>query len=151
MINAKLNDKPFKDMFGGNFKKSFARSLPPGNRILNLSTDADYEYIKLFGKTTQYARVQAIANINETLNVVEGLYENSANITFNISYQGGWLVYDPYNGCETDPYPSGCVIEKFKDYWEMYRPSSTFDGRNAALLFTGKQISYNLAYPSGNL
>ena len=54
MVNAKFNDKSFKNIFAGNFKENFARSLPPGNRILNLSTDADLEYVKIFGKATQY-------------------------------------------------------------------------------------------------
>ncbi|MGI8641335.1 MAG: M12 family metallo-peptidase [Pyrinomonadaceae bacterium] len=144
MINAKFSNEPFKNIFAKNSLQSFARNLPPGDRILNLSTDADLEYIKIFGgKATQYARIQAISNINETLNVVEGLYETSVDVTFNIPYQGGWLVQDPYNPCAT----SECVLEKFKDYWNTNRPPATFDGRNAALLFTGKSVvNYNLAY-----
>ena len=87
--------------------------------------------------------------------MVEGLYENSANITFNIPYQGGWLVNDPYNPnnvCDTPTPPlymppAECVLDKFKNYWNSNRPPATFDGRNAAVLFTGKSIvHYNLAY-----
>ena len=144
MINAKFSNRPFDNGIAGTSLQGFTPSMAPGDRILNLTTDADLEYVKIFGgKATWYARIQAISNINETLNVVEGLYESSADVTFNIPYQGGWLVADPYQPCTT----SECVLEKFKDYWNANRPPATFDGRNAALLFTGKSVvHYNLAY-----
>lgn len=81
--------------------------------------------------------------------MVEGLYESSVDVTFNIPFQSGWRTIDPYNGCETADDKSGCVIGKFKDYWNANRPPATFDGRNSALLFTNKSIvNVNLAYPT---
>jgi len=144
MINSKFSNEFFKSGGGETSLQSLMPSMLPGDRILNLTTDADLEYVKIFGgKATWYARIQAISNINETLNVVEGLYESSVDVTFNIPYQGGWLVQDPYQPCTT----SECVLEKFKDYWNANRPPATFDGRNAAILFTGKSVvHYNLAY-----
>lgn len=148
LLNTKL---PRDQKKSGAFFRRIAYSsndtfVSPGDRILNLSTDADIEYVKLFGfgKATYYGLINAISNINETLNVVEGLYEDSVQITFNIPYQGGWLVTDPFgSGCST----AECVLENFKDWWNTNRPSATFDERDAALLFTNKSVvNYNLAY-----
>jgi hypothetical protein len=118
---------------------------PPGDRILDLST-ADKDYIRIIGNghVTQYNLVRAIQNINEILNVVEGLYEDSVDVTFNIPFQSGWLVQDPYGvGCSN----SECIVGTFRDWWNLNRPPATFDGRDAALLFSGKSTATdNWAY-----
>lgn len=155
IVNAKFSSKPFNSIFAEKLSRSFTLSLPPGDRILNLSTDADHEYVKIFGggRANSYAFHQAIASINETLNVIEGLYESTVDITFTIQSQGGWLVQDPYaDGCGISGNQTECVLENFKNYWNNNRPAGTYDQRNAAILFTGKTtVIYNRAYDYGTI
>lgn len=152
MVNAKFNGNSFKSPFTGFPFASKSALVQPGDRILNLATDADYEYLKIFGynRQTQYdfsvALQAANANINETLNVVEGLYESSLNITFNVVFQYGWMYQDPFNNYDTVEHDAYFVLDAFKNWWNTYRPAGT-NGRNAAILFTGKPgVSLNLAY-----
>lgn len=75
--------------------------------ILQLATDADFEYYDQYGHSTNN-------RIQDILNVVEGLYiEADFHIDIEITYQNYWTISrDPYR--PTDPAE---LLAAFKGYW----------------------------------
>jgi hypothetical protein len=106
-----------------------ASSLPESVqalRVLEIATDADFEYV-----TTLGGAAQANAEILSILNMAEGVYEAQIGITFSITFQHTWSTADPFAGANDDAY-----VRNFAAYWETNFPRTTFP-RDAAHLFTG--------------
>jgi hypothetical protein len=95
-------------------------------RVIELATEADFEYVQSFGGSAQ-----ANAEILSILNMVEGVYERELNLTFDITFQHTWTTPDPFVGVNSDAF-----LRSFQSYWNT--TYSTVP-RDAAHLFTAKQ------------
>lgn len=95
-------------------------------RVLELTTDADFEYVALLGGVDQ-----ANAEIRSILNMIEPVYESQLGITFTINFQHSWTTPDPFVGINDDAY-----VRNLAAYWEQNFPR-TQNPRDAMHLFTG--------------
>jgi hypothetical protein len=96
-------------------------------RIVELATEADFEYVAQLGGARQ-----ANDEILSTLNIVEGMFERDFNLSISVTYQHTWSTADPFNGATTNT-----LLVSFRDYWNVNLPQSQYP-RSAAHLFTGK-------------
>ena len=94
-------------------------------RVIELATDADFEYVQAFGGSSQ-----ANAEILSILNMVEGVYERELNLTFDIVFQHSWTTPDPFTGVNGDAF-----LRSFQNYWNA---NFSTVARDAAHLFTAK-------------
>ncbi len=93
-------------------------------RILEVATDADFEYFKNNGKNTN-------ARILNDMNIVAGIYMSTFNIRLMVNYQHVYTTAnDPYTS--TDP---SKLLKEFTNYWNKNR---TEVKRDVAHLFTSK-------------
>jgi len=93
-------------------------------RILEVATDADFEYFKNNGKNTN-------ARILNDMNIVAGIYMSTFNIRIMVNYQHVYTTSDdPYTS--TDP---SKLLMEFTNYWNKNR---TDVKRDVAHLFTSK-------------
>jgi len=93
-------------------------------RILEVATDADYEYFKNNGKNTN-------ARILNDMNIVAGIYMSTFNIRIMVNYQHVFTTAnDPYTA--TDP---SKLLTEFTNYWNK---NMTGVKRDVAHLFTSK-------------
>ena len=93
-------------------------------RILEVATDADYEYFKNNGKNTN-------ARILNDMNIVAGIYMSTFNIRIMVNYQHVFTTADdPYTS--TDP---SKLLMEFTNYWNK---NMTGVKRDVAHLFTSK-------------
>lgn len=102
---------------------------PTSIRIIEIATDADYEYVQAKGGATQ-----ANNEIVNTINMAEGVYERDLGLTFDIVYQHAWTGPDPYPSQHYETF-----LTPFQNYWENNFPRTQFP-RDAAFLFTGSDI-----------
>ena len=94
-------------------------------RVLELATEADFEYVQAFGGSNQ-----ANAEILSILNMVEGVYERELNLTFDVTFQHTWTTADPFAGANGDAF-----LRSFQAYWNA---NFSTVPRDAAHLFTAK-------------
>lgn len=93
-------------------------------RILEVATDADFEFFKNNGKNTN-------ARILNDMNIVAGIYMSTFNIRLMVNYQHVYTTADdPYTS--TDP---SILLTEFTNYWNKNR---TDVKRDVAHLFTSK-------------
>lgn len=97
-----------------------------GLRVLEIDTDADFEYVTTLGGANQ-----ANAEIRSILNMAEGVYESQLGVTFSINFQHTWSTADPFAGANDDAY-----VRNFATHWETNFPRTSYP-RDAAHLFTG--------------
>lgn len=95
-------------------------------RVLELTTDADFEYVTLLGGANQ-----ANAEIQTILNMVEPVYESQLGITFTLGLQHTWSTADPFTGANDDAF-----VRNLAAWWEQNFPRST-NPRDVMHLFTG--------------
>jgi len=119
---------------------------PTTVRIIEIATDADYEYVQVSGGATQ-----ANNEIVNIINMAEGVYERDLGLTFDIVYQHAWISPDPYPSQHFETF-----LMPFQSYWET---NFTHIPRDAAYLFTGSDIQgtpatgdpYGVAYGYGKI
>ena len=81
----------------------------PTNYVVDVATEADYEYVQILGGSTE-----AKSNIEGILNVIAEVYQNELLVTLRISFQHVWATEDdPYTDT-TDP---EVVESEFASYW----------------------------------
>jgi hypothetical protein len=94
-------------------------------RAVELSTDADFEYVTTLGGASQ-----ANAEILSILNMVEPVYESQLGITFSIGLQHTWTTADPFTGANDDAF-----VRNLAAWWEQNFPRAQ-NPRDAMHLFT---------------
>jgi hypothetical protein len=121
---------------------------------IELSTEADYEYVTALGGTSQAAN----SEIMSIMNMVEGIYQSQLNLTFTIVFQHTWTANnDPYTTTE----PGGCydnvicgpnpsqivphgILNEFMEYWNTNYPAAggvNNPKRDLAHMWTGKDVN----------
>jgi hypothetical protein len=95
-------------------------------RVLELATDADFEYVTLL-----LGASQANAEIQSILNMVEPVYQSQLGITFTLNLQHTWTTADPFTGANDDAF-----VRNLAAYWEQNFPRAQ-NPRDAMQLFTG--------------
>jgi hypothetical protein len=98
-------------------------------RVVQLATDADYEYVTAAG-----GPAAANAEILSVMNQVEAVYEREVGLTFEITYQHVWAApNDPYTS--TDP---GTLLNELTNHWNANFGNIV---RDLAHLWTGKDLT----------
>jgi len=103
---------------------------PP--RIIDLATDADFEYFTDLGGTTA-----ANNEIISIMNQVEGIYNTQFGLQFEIVFQNVF-------GTAADPYSStvsNTILSEFANHWNSTRGGIS---RDLAHLWTGKDLDDNV-------
>jgi hypothetical protein len=106
-------------------------AAPQALRVIEIATDADFQYLAVFGNSPTRANDEILS----VLNMVEGVYENELGLTFSVVYQHTWTTQDPFTGADR---PS--LLASFKDYWNANFPASQIP-RDTAHLFSGKSFA----------
>ncbi len=132
--------------FGKNYVLPNGSSDLTGLRVLELATEADFEYVSQNG-----GAAAANNQILGILNMVEGVYENELGLTISVVFQHGWTTDDPFdtnNPGTTDPNCQttlGKVLCNFKNHWNTTFPVSQ-NPRDTAHLWSGKQNIANQGF-----
>jgi hypothetical protein len=101
------------------------KSSSTGCKIIEIITEADYEFYQIRG----YSTTAANSSIVSVLNQVEGVYNSYFNIQLMITHQNVWTSSnDPYTSST-----SSTIISEVKSQWD---PNTL--GRDVVYLFTGK-------------
>jgi len=104
-------------------------------RVIEIATDADFEYTSATGSS-----LTTNADIMNTMNMVEGVYENELNITFQVVFQHTWTTGDPYTATNTDG-----LVRAFQGYWNTNYPTTQIP-RDTAHLWTAKSYASSQGY-----
>ena len=112
----KTADSPIADVLTGGVRIS---------RVLEIATDADYEWVTKAGGETQ-----ANSEILAMLNLAEGVFERQLGLTFSVTFQHAWTIPDPYR--ETPP---SNMFRDFQNYWNTKFKDVP---RDVTHLFSGK-------------
>jgi Metallo-peptidase family M12B Reprolysin-like/FG-GAP-like repeat/Reprolysin family propeptide len=112
---------------GTEFVSSRIESPTVVAKVLKIATEADFQYVSDFGGSAQ-----ANADILETLNMVEGVYENELGITIDVVFQHTWATSDPYPSSNAND-----VLQSFKAFWNTNYPTSQVP-RDLAHIWTAK-------------
>ncbi len=110
-----------------------AVSSPQTIRVVELATEADFQYASALGGASQ-----ANAEILSILNMTEGVYQNELRLTVRVVYQHVWTTNDPFSGVNT-----ATLLTSFQGYWNANRTNIS---RDAAHLFTGKSYALSSGY-----
>ena len=100
---------------------------PP--RVVDLATEADFEYFQFFGSA-----VAANNEIITIMNQVEGIYDAQLGLQFSIVFQSVWAT-------ASDPYTTtaaSAALDEFADFWIANRGSVS---RDLAHMWTGKNFN----------
>ncbi|HMQ05324.1 MAG TPA: FG-GAP-like repeat-containing protein [Pyrinomonadaceae bacterium] len=97
------------------------------SRNLEIATDADLQYVNIFG-----GAAQANSNIVSILNMVEGTFASELDIEITITYQHAWSSADPFAGAT-----SSDVLMNFMSHWNANFPRNSYP-RDTGHLFSGK-------------
>ena len=100
---------------------------PP--RTIDIATEADFEYFTALGSSVTNANNEII----DTMNQVEGIYNSTFGLQFNIVFQNVWATAgDPYSATAANS-----VLLEFTNFWNSNHGSIT---RDIAHLWTGKDM-----------
>jgi hypothetical protein len=100
-----------------------------GLRIVEIATDADFEFFRANGTSTN-------AVIEGIINQVDGIYQSELGIAFTITRQHVWATAD-------DPYTTTSpkkLLRQFKREWNRTGGTGAGVGRDVAHLFTGRDL-----------
>jgi hypothetical protein len=101
------------------------KSSSTGCKIIEIITEADYEFYQIRG----YSTTAANSSIVSVLNQAEGVFNSYFNIQLLITHQNVWTsANDPYSTSESDK-----LITELENNWD----SNTL-GRDVVYMFTGK-------------
>ncbi|MEO8647668.1 MAG: FG-GAP-like repeat-containing protein [Acidobacteriota bacterium] len=130
-------DLPTQIEYGNGLVQAQSLDGAQANKVIELATDADYEYVNVFGGASQ-----ANSQILSLLNMVEGTYSAELGLSISVVYQHTWTAPDPFGSTN-----SGGVLTNFLTHWNTNFPRSTYP-RDAAHLFSAKQyvLSMGIAY-----
>lgn len=103
------------------------QSPQAGLRILEVATEADFEFVTALGGVSQ-----ANAEILNILNMVDGVYQRELGLTISVVYQHSWTTADPFTNTSTNT-----VLLSFRDYWNLNLPATQIP-RDTVHLFSGK-------------
>ncbi|HEY0426798.1 MAG TPA: FG-GAP-like repeat-containing protein [Pyrinomonadaceae bacterium] len=109
---------------------------PQAFRVIEIATDADFQYLSFFGNSPDRVNTE-ILNI---LNMAEGVYQHELGLTLNVVYQHTWTTQDPYTGVDRPT-----LLTSFQNYWNANFPPSQIP-RDTAHLFTGKTFAQGGGY-----
>jgi Metallo-peptidase family M12B Reprolysin-like/Reprolysin family propeptide/FG-GAP-like repeat/FG-GAP repeat len=104
-------------------------------RVIEIATEADLEYVNATGNSAA-----TNADILNTINMVEGVYEDELGITFSVVYQHTWATADPFTGTGVDS-----LLRSFQAYWNTNNPV-TQTPRDTVHLWTGKSYAQAQGY-----
>lgn len=100
--------------------------------VLSLATDADYEFYQYYGS-------QSNNEILSIVNMIDGIYETSYNLTIIVVYQHVWTSSnDPYSGDPLSLSGSDLLVYELEQYWNTNMGSIN---RDLVHLFTGKRAN----------
>jgi len=97
----------------------------PSLRVIEIATDADYEWVTRFGGAEQ-----ANNEILSIINMAEGVYERQLGLTFSVTFQHAWTSPDPYRTVSMS-----YVFNDFANYWN---DNFSHINRDVAHLFSDK-------------
>ena len=98
--------------------------------VLELAVEADHAYYLEHGADT-------VADIEQVLNIVEGIFESELGITFELTAIDVVDVGpDPYTASE-----SGLLLDQFQNHWNA---NNSGIPRDVAHLFTGRAMEQNV-------
>lgn len=101
---------------------------PP--RVVELATEADFEYFTTFGSSEVAARNEIISIVNQ----VEGIYNTQFGLRFSIVFQNVWATSsDPYTTADPDT-----ALDQFRDHWNGNHVTVA---RDLAHMWTGKDFN----------
>ena len=104
---------------GVNRVEARANSATPANYVVDVATEADYEYVQALGGSESANR-----EIEGILNQVEGVYQSELLLQLRISFQHTW-------GTEEDPYTASNtsdLLAEFSKYWnDHYAEKEDYD------------------------
>lgn len=112
---------------GKEFVIAKALQTPQTMRVLEIATEADFDFVNSAGGTGG-----AMSKIASILNMVEGVYENELNLTLSITYQHFYSAPDPFDGTNAN-----ALLVSFQNYWNANYPTAQYP-RDTAHLFTYK-------------
>ena len=99
---------------------------PATNYVVDVATEADYEYVQALGGSEEANR-----EILGIMNQVEGVYQSELLLQLRVSFQHAWATEDPY-----DKTSKHACLHDFRDYWNNnFADSQIYD---LAHLWTGK-------------
>lgn len=130
-------DIPGQIQYGNDLVRRSSVSSPEALRVLEIATEADFEFVTLLGGTAA-----ANSQILSILNMVEGTYSAELGLSISVTYQHTWSSADPLAGTSTST-----LLTNFTNYWNSNFPVASYP-RDAAHLFTGKAyaLSQGIAY-----
>lgn len=103
---------------------------PP--RLVDLATEADFEYFQAFGNSAAAANNEILSIMNQ----VEGIYNTQFGLRFNIVFQNVWAGSgDPYTSTA-----ASAALDEFTNFWTANRGSVL---RDLAHMWTGKDFDGN--------
>jgi hypothetical protein len=118
---------PQRMQLGVNRVETRANRATLVNYVVDVATEADYEYVRALGGSTDANR-----EIEGILNLVDGVYQNELLLRLRISFQHTWDTPD-------DPYTATSVfdlMDEFESYWNSsFAVEQDYD---LAHLWTGK-------------
>jgi hypothetical protein len=99
-----------------------------GCRILEIATEADFEFWQIYGN-------DANDEILAILNMVQGVYANTFDLDIHVVFQNVWnIVNDPYEGDPLTVQGSIQLVGELQEEWENNRANID---RDLVHLFTG--------------
>ena len=119
-------------------KELVASQMPPEvatMRVIEIATDADFEYMSATGNSAA-----TNADILNSINMVEGVYQDELGITFDVVFQHTWATADPYSGTGVDS-----LLRSVQAYWNSNYPAAQ-NPRDTMHLWTGKSYALSQGY-----
>jgi hypothetical protein len=104
-------------------------------RVIEIATDADFEYMTATGNS-----LATNADILNSINMVEGVYEDELGITFDVVFQHTWATADPYSGTGVDN-----LLRSVQAYWNVNYPTTQV-ARDTMHLWTAKSYALFQGY-----
>ena len=108
-------------------EESGEETIDTSVKVLELAVDADVEFFSVYGD-------QTAAEIEATLNMVNGIFESDLSLTIELVSLKIWDTEpDPY-----DEVDAANLLDEFRTHWNVQNGAIT---RDAAHLFTGKDLT----------
>ncbi|MFN0290658.1 M12 family metallo-peptidase [Pedobacter helvus] len=101
-------------------------------RILELATDADYEFYQRHGSSSNN-------EILAIINMIEGLYQSTFNMKINVTHQNLWTTSnDPFTGSPSTDTGSELLVNQLRTHWENNMQNVN---RDLVHLFSGQEYN----------